>query len=87
MCKTQFFTCKICEKIGQFTSLCKTPMPERKNPATFRHENGSNPQQQIHSQTRRARHIEEQQQKEDEEQEEETVDAKAALYIKELMKD
>ena len=32
MCKAQNFTCKICKKIGHFTSMCKAPMPERRNP-------------------------------------------------------
>ena len=31
MCKAQHFTCKICKKIGHFTSMCKAPMPERRN--------------------------------------------------------
>ena len=31
MCKAQNFTCKICKKIGHFTSMCKAPMPERRN--------------------------------------------------------
>ena len=71
MCKAQNFTCKICKKTGHFTSMFKAPMPERRNP-TFRH----------------VRHVKEQDIcEEEEETEEETVDAEAALYIKELMED
>ena len=31
MCKAQNFTCKICKKIGHFTSICKAPMLERRS--------------------------------------------------------
>ena len=94
MCKSQNITCKICKKIGHFTSLCKAPMPERRNPP-LRHPKGHDPQcirktpqQQSTPQTRRVRHIKKQQQFEEEEEvEEETVHAEAALYIKKLMED
>ena len=85
MCKIQNFTCKICKKIGHFTSLCKAPTPERRNPNFTKDTRNTTYQQNI-PQTRRVRHIKEQQQSE-EEAEEETVDAEAALYIKELMGD
>ena len=32
LCKTQNFTGKISKMIGHFTSMCKAPMPERRNP-------------------------------------------------------
>ena len=88
MCKAQNFTCKICKKSGHFTSMCKAPMPERRNP-TFRQEFRKNTQQQQTTpQTRRVRHVKEQDIcEEEQETEEETVDAEAALYIKELMED
>ena len=88
MCKAQNFTCKICKKTGHFTSMCKAPMPERRNP-TFRQDFRKNTQQQQTTpQTRRVRHVKEQDIcEEEEETEEETVDAEAALYIKELMED
>ena len=87
MCKAQKFTCKICKKIGHFTSMCKAPMPERRNPQ-FRQDYRKNIRQQSTPQTRTVRHVKEQEKcVEEEETEEETVDAEAALYIKELMED
>ena len=88
MCKAQNFTCKICKKVGHFTSLCKAPMPERKNPQ-FRQNTRDYTHQQNTPQTRRVRHVKEQQniEEDDEAENEETVDAEAALYIKELMED
>ena len=88
MCKAQNFTCKICKKIGHFTSMCKAPMPERGN-TTFRQDFRKNTQQQqITPQTRRVRHVKEPDIcEEEQETEEETVDPEAALYIKELMED
>ena len=88
MCKAQNFTCKICKKRGHFTSMCKTPMPERGNPQ-FRQNTREYTQQQNTPQTRRVRHVKEQQsiEENDEAENEETVNAEAALYIKELMKD
>ena len=61
-------------------------MPERRN-QTFRQYTRNTPHQQKTPQTRRVRHIKEQQQDEEDEPEEETMDAEAALYIKELMED
>ena len=67
--------------------MCKAPMPERRN-TQFRQEYRKNIQQQSTPQTRRVRHVKEQEKcVEEEETEEETVDAEAALYIKELMED
>ena len=88
MCKTQNFTCKICKKIGHFTSMCKAPMPEIRN-TQFRQDYRKNIQQQSTPQARRVRHVKKQEKcvEEEEETEEETVDAEAALYIKELMED
>ena len=87
MCKAQNFTCKICKKIGHFTLMCKAPMPERRN-TQFRQDYRKNIQQQSTPQTRGVRHVKEQEMcVEEEETEEETVDAEAALYIKELMED
>ena len=83
MCKAQNFTCKLCKKIGQFTSMCKAPIPERRN-TQFRQDYRKNIQQQSTPQTRRVRHVKE---REKCVEEEETVDAEAALYIKELMED
>ena len=61
-------------------------MPERRNPP-FKQDIRKTPQQQSTPQTR-IRHIKEQQQcEEEEETEEETVDAEAALNIKELMEE
>ena len=86
MCKAKKFIYKICKKIGHFTSMCKAPMPERRNPP-FRQDIRKFTQQQSTSQTRRVRHVKEQQHSEEkaETEEEETVDGEAALYIKELM--
>ena len=66
--------------------MCKAPMPERRK-STFRQDFRKNTQQQQTTpQTRRVRHVKEQDIcEEEEETEEETVDAEAALYIKELM--
>ena len=88
MCKAQNFTCKICKKIGHFTSMCKAPMPERRNPQ-FRQNTRDYTQQQNTPQTRRVRHVKEQQniEEDDEAENEETVDAEATLYIKKLMED
>ena len=87
MCKAQNFTCKICKKIGHFTSMCKAPVPERRN-TQFRQDYRKNIQQRSTPQTRRVRRVKEQEKcVEEEETEEETVDAEAALYIKELMED
>ena len=87
MCKAQNFICKICKKTGHFTSMCKSPMPERRNP-TFRQDFRKNTPQNTTPQTRRVRHVKEPDNDEEEEEaEEETVDAEAALYIKELMED
>ena len=68
--------------------MCKAPMPERRNPQ-FRQNTRDYTQQQNTPQTRRVRHIKEQQniEEDDEAENEETVDAEAALYIKELMED
>ena len=68
--------------------MCKAPMPERRN-TTFRQDFRKNTQQQQTTpQTRRVRHVKEQDIcEEEQETEEETVDAEAALYIKELMGD
>ena len=87
-CKAQNFTCKLCKKIGHFTSICKAPMPKRRNPQ-FRQNTREYTQQQNTPQTRRVRHVKEQQsiEEDDEAENEETVDAEAALYIKELMED
>ena len=82
MCKSQNFTCTICKKTGHLTSLCKAPMPDRRNPQ-FRQDIRKTPQQQSTPQRRRVRHMKEKQQCE-EEAEEETVDADAALYIEVL---
>ena len=91
MCKAQNFTCQICRKTGHYTSMCKTPMPEKKKPITTRQENRYTPQQQQQQQqpqnTRRVRHIQEEEEQEPTEEENETVDGEAALYIKELMED
>ena len=83
MCKAQNFTCKICKKIGHFTSMCKAPKPERRNPQ-FRQNTRDYTQQQNTPQTRRVRHVKEQQniEEDDEAENEEVVDAEAALYIK-----
>ena len=43
MCKAQNFTSKICKKICQFTSMCKAPMPERRN-TTYRQDFRKNTQ-------------------------------------------
>ena len=67
--------------------MCKAPLPERRN-TQFRQDYRKNIQQQSTPQTRRFRHVKEQDKcVEEEETEEETVDAEAALYIKELMED
>ena len=64
------------------------PMPERRNPP-FRQDTRNIPHHQSTPKTKRVQHIKEQQQSEEEEEahQEETVDAEAALYIKELMED
>ena len=87
MCKAQNFICKVCKYIGHFKSMCEAPMPEIGN-TKFRQDHRKNKQQQSTPQTIRVRHVKEQQKcVEEEETEEETVNAEAALYIKELMED
>ena len=63
-------------------------MPERRNPTLRQDFRKNTQQQQTTLQTRRVRHVKEQDIcDEEEEVEEETVDAEAALYIKDLMED
>ena len=75
-------TCKICKEARHYTSLCTAKMPERRphnTPQSSSAQNYKSPQ------TRRIRNIN--QEKSESEQMEESVDAEAALYIKELHED
>ena len=82
ICPAKTTTCKICKKAGHYTSLCTEKVPERrphKTPQSSSAQNYKPPQ------TRRIRNIN--QEKTESEQMEESVDAEAALYIKELLED
>ena len=74
--------CKICKKVGHYTSLCTAKMPERRPPRGPT--NNTSPQFKQ-QQTRRVKHIK--QETEESDHTEESVDAEAALYIKELHED
>ena len=78
-CPAKSTTCKICKKPGHYTSLCTAKMPERRPQNTPQSSSAQNYKQ---PQTRRIRNIN--QEETESEQLEESVDAEAALYIKEL---
>ena len=71
----------ICKKIGHYTSLCTAKMPERKIP---RRQQPTTPIQYTSPQARRVRHVKPESH---EDSTEESVDAEAALYIRELHED
>ena len=71
--------CKICIKVGHYTSLCRVKIPERRPPRGT--PNNPSPQYKQ-QQTRRVKRIKHETPESD--QTEESVDAEAALYIKEL---
>ena len=73
---------KFAKKIGHYTSLCTAKMPERRPPRGPT--NNTSPQLKQ-QQTRRVKHIK--QETEESDHTEESVDAEAALYIKELHED
>ena len=80
-CPAKSTTCKICKKAGHYTSLCTAKMPERRpqnTPQPSPSQNYKPPQ------TRRIRNIN---QEHTESEPKESVDAEAALYIKELHED
>ena len=81
-CPATQMQCKICKKAGHYTSLCTAKRPERRPPRGPT--NNTNPQFKQ-QQTRRAKQIK--QETEESDHTEESVDAEAALYIKELHKD
>ena len=81
-CPAKSTTCKICKKPGHYTSLCTAKMPERR-PQNI--PQSSSTQNYKQPQTRRIRNIN--QEETESEQLEESVDAEAALYIKELHED
>ena len=73
---------KFAKKLGHYTSLCTAKMPERRPPRGPT--NNTSPQV-MHQQTRRVKHIK--QGLEESDHTEESVDAEAALYIKEFHED
>ena len=73
---------KICKKVGHNTSLCTAKMPERRPPRGPTNKTSPQLKQQ---QSRRVKHIK--QETEESDHTEESVDAEAALYIKELHDD
>ena len=81
-CPAKQTQCKIRKKIGHYTSLCTAKMPERR--PTRGQSNIQSPQYKY-PQTRRVKHIKQEPQQSG--QTEESVDAEAALYIKELHED
>ena len=81
-CPAKQMQCKICKKLGHYTSLCTAKMPERRPPRGPT--NNTSPQVK-HQQTRGVKHIK--QGSEESDHTEESVDAEAALYIKELHED
>ena len=83
ICPAKNQLCSICKKIGHYTSLCTAKMPERNPPP--RRQQITTPGQYTSSQARRVRHVKPEISQED--SREESVDAEAALYIKELHED
>ena len=81
-CPAKTTTCKIVKKAGHYTSLCTAKMPERRPP---RVPPNNPPQNYKPQQTRRVRNIN--QEKTESDETDESVDAEAALYIKELHDD
>ena len=81
-CPAKQMQCKICKKFRHYTSLCTAKMPERRPPRGPK--NNISPQLKQ-QQTRRVKQIK--QETEESDHTEESVDAEAALYIKELHKD
>ena len=77
ICPAKQMQCKICKKLGHYTSLCTAKMPERRPPRGPT--NNTSPQFKQ-QQTRRVKHIK--QGLEESDHTEESVDAEAALYIK-----
>ena len=74
--------CNICKKVGHFASRCTAKMPERRAP---RKQQLTTPSQYATPHTRRVRHVKPENNKEV--STEESVDAEAALSIKELHED
>ena len=79
ICPAKTTTCKICKKVGHYTSLCTVKMPKRRSP---RMPQNNLPQNYKPQQTRRVRNIN--QEKTESEHTDESVDAEAAFYIIEL---
>ena len=82
MCPAKNTQCNICRKVGHFASRCTVKMPERRAP---RKQQLTTPGQYATPQTGRVRHVKPKNNQED--STEESVDAEAALYIKELHED
>ena len=98
-CPARNTICKICKKQGNFSSMCKAHMPERRRPPQTKHVTPTiKISKHLHTppgnnQTRRVRHIKdntdqtEAQNYEGESDEPDDIDAEVALYIKELTED
>ena len=82
MAHLQTCPAKICKKVGHYTSLCTAKLPERRPTRGLPNNPSPHYKQQ---QTRRVKHIKHETTESD--QTEESVDAEAALYIKELHED
>ena len=82
ICPAKNTQCNICKKVGHFAARCTAKMPERRTP---RRPQPTTPGQYATPQTRRVRHVKNENSQED--STEESVDAEAALYIKELHED
>ena len=82
ICPAKNTQCKICKKVGHSASRCTTKMPERRTP---RKQQLTTPGQYATPHTRRVRHVKNENSQED--STEESVDAEAALYVKELHED
>ena len=82
ICPAKITQCNICKKVGHFASRCRAKMPERRAP---RKQQLTTQGQYATPQTKRVRHVKPENNQED--STEESVDAEAALYIKELHED
>ena len=82
ICTAKQIQCKICKKVGHYTSLCTAKTPERQPP---RGPSNNQYPQYKQQQTRRVEHVKQETPESD--QTEENIDAEAALNIKELHED
>ena len=91
ICPAKQAQCNICKKMGHFSNLCRSKMPERPRPRPFQQ-----PPKQTYnqspgsSQTRRVRHVTENSQEVNQaikEDDAESIDPEQTLYLKELTED